>query len=75
MPNDVNIPYPAFLGSQIIRLSKWSQEQSHTLVNRQSLIHDNVIDNEVMGWSNLFWKRKWIYVNGSNMNRRSFYYR
>ncbi|OPH48005.1 hypothetical protein BC351_39140 [Paenibacillus ferrarius] len=39
----------------------------------KALIRDNVIDNEVMGWSNLLWKRNWIYLNGSNMNRQSFY--
>jgi hypothetical protein len=39
----------------------------------KALIHDNVIDNEVMGWSNLLWKPNWIYLNGSNMNQQSFY--
>ncbi|WP_189012771.1 hypothetical protein [Paenibacillus marchantiophytorum] len=39
----------------------------------KALIHNNVIDNEVMGWRNLLWKRNWIYLNGSNMNRQSFY--
>lgn len=28
-----------------------------------------VIDNDVMGRSNLFWKREWIYLNGSNMEK------